>query len=409
MKEPEFNHFTLDEYLRRRAAVAESMKKAGIDALLVTTEENVRYLAGLLNQYWVVSMYDDVQVALIPADESIAPALFVGDHLGGVAKTSWIDDVRVWSQFVTGKSRSAVDLIAETLREKKLDRACIGMEVGRGTPLNMPMRSYEALRASLPHARITDCGEAVSSARRHKSPDEIAYVRRACEITCAAFKAGLESLREGMSERELSHIMAEEALGLTDEGGLTRQWTFFINAGRGRTNWFDDIPGDYRFKKGDPVFIDGGVTYRGYWCDMLRIGAIGELDRDHRRIFDANRKANVAAMGAVAPGVKISDLSRAAFNAWRQCGLQKELDEQLAADYDFLGHNVGLGIHEEPLMCSTNHEPLRPGMVFTLEGMLVDRMPLDKTRIALGIEENVLVTETGCERLTPLDNNLWIA
>ena len=409
MREPEFGHFTLGEHARRWKVVVDAMKKAGIDALLVTTEENVRYLTGLLNGYWMVNMYDDMQVALIPADASVAPVLFLPDHLGGVAKTSWIDDVRVWSQFVTGKSRSAVDIIVDALAEKKLDSGRVAMEVGGGTPLNMPMRSYEALCSRLPRVEVVDCGEVVASARQVKSAEEIVYVRRACDITCKAFKAGLESLREGMSERELSHIMAEEALRHTDEGGLTRQWTFFINAGRGRTHWFDDIPGDYRFKKGDPVFIDGGVTFRGYWCDMLRIGSIGELDRDHRRIFDANRKANIAAMEAVAPGVRISDLSRAAFEVWRQCGLQKELDEQLGADYDFMGHNIGLGIHEEPLMCSTNQAELRPGMVFTLEGMMVDRMPLDKTRIALGIEENILVTEDGYDRLTPLDNALWVA
>ena len=409
MKDPEFNHFTLDEYLRRRDVVSAAMREAGIDALLLTTENNVRYLAGLLNQYWVSCMHDDMQMALIPADETIAPALFLADHLaGGTAKTSWIDDVRVWSQFGTGKSKSAMDLLAETLAEKKLDRARIGMEVGKRTVLNMPLPHYDALARALPHAEIVDCSDVIAQSRMVKSAEEIAYIRRACEITCKAMGAGLGAVKEGMSERELSHIMAEEAIVHTDEGCLTRQWTLFVHGGRGRLNWFDGIPGDYRFQKGDPIYIDGGVTFRGYYCDIIRIASIGEPDDAHRRIFDANRKANMAVMEEMAPGVPICDLCQTLFNVWRECGCEKELDEQLGCDYDFLGHGVGLGIHEEPLLWSGNNLELRPGMNFALEGMLVDEMPLNKTKIAVGIEENVLVTDDGHEWLTPLDNEIWI-
>jgi len=314
----------------------------------------------------------------------------------------------VWSQFGTGKSKSAIDLLVETLSEKKLDRGRIGMEVGKRTVLNMPLPHYGALARALPHAEIVDCCDAIAQSRMIKSAEEIVYLRRACDITCKAFKAGLESLCEGMSEREISHIMAEEAVAHTDEGCLTRQWTIFVHGGRGRLNWFDGIPGDYRFKKGDPVYVDGGVTFRGYYCDIIRIASIGEPDAAHRRLFDANRKANLAVMDKMAPGVRISDLCQTLFQTWRDCGCEKELDEQLACDYDFLGHGVGLGIHEEPLLWSGNNLELRPGMNFALEGMLVDKMPLNKTKIAVGIEENVLVTEAGRDWLTPLDNDIWI-
>ena len=384
------------------------MEGAGISALLLTNAENVRYFSGLLSQPSVPSMYDDVRMCLIASDPSSDPVLFVGDQLGGIANTSWIDDVRVWSQWTTGEGKTPAQQLAEALHEKKLHRGRIAMEIGRSMPLAMPMATYQAFREALPHVEVVDSADIVSSIRRIKSEEELRYMRKACEITCRAFVAGLESLREGMSERELSHIMAEEALGHTDEGGISRQWVFFINGGRGRMNWFDGIPSDYRFQKGDAIMIDGGVSFRGYWCDMLRTASIGELDDDYLRIFTGNRLANIASMKSVAPGVPISELSRAAFDTWRANGLAKELEEQLTADYDFMGHGIGQAPNEEPLLCSTNRDELQAGMVFALEGMLVDRMPLDKTRIAVGIEEDVLVTENGYELLTPIVNHLWV-
>ena len=410
MREPEFNHFDLDEYRRRRAAAAARMQAAGLDALLVTTESNVRYLAGLLNQYWVANMHDDMQIALIPADDRIEPVLFLADHLaGGTGKTSWIDDVRVWSQFGTGKSSSPIQILVDTLVEKGLTSGRIGMEIGPGSVINMPLPRYAELRERLPRAELVDGGAVLAAVRARKSAAEIAYIREACRITCIAFDVGLRELRAGMSERELSHIIAEEALSHTDEGGLAGQWTIFVHGGRGRLNWFDGIPGEYRFQAGDPVFLDGGVTYRSYCSDFIRIGSIGPLDPAHQRLFDANRLANMEAIKHVGPGVRIGDLSRIAFDVWRDCGCAKELDEQLDADYDFLGHGLGLGIHEPPLLWSGNDAELEEGMVLALEGMLVDQMPLDRSRIALGIEENVLVTPDGHEVLTPLDNRVRVA
>ena len=409
MKDVEFNHFSLGEFMRRRRVLSDAMRAEGMDAVLVSTEENVRYLSGILNQYWIAGMHDDMQLALLPADEGVEPALFLADHLaGGTAKTSWIDDVRVWSQFGTGKSKTAVDLLVEALAEKGLARGRIGMEVGKGCVLNMPLPRYEALRGALEHAEIVDCAGVLARARMCKSAEELAYVRKSSEITCKAMRAGLEAVKEGMSEREMCHIMAEEALAHTDEGCLSKQWMMFVHGGKGRLNWFDGIPGEYRFKKGDPIYVDGGVTYRGYYTDIIRIASIGEPDGAHRRLFDANRKANLAVMEMMKPGVGVGELCQQLFAVWRECGCGKELAEQLGCDYDFLGHGVGLAIHEAPLLWSGSEEVLREGMVLALEGMLVDEMPLDKAKIALGIEENVAVTEEGHEWLTPLENEIWI-
>ena len=99
-----FEEFPREEYGRRMEAVRERMQELRIDALLLTTEVNVRYLAGLVDCYWVATMADDVQAVLVPADASDDPVLLLPDHLcHGAAGSSGVQDRRAWSQFSAGQ------------------------------------------------------------------------------------------------------------------------------------------------------------------------------------------------------------------------------------------------------------------------------------------------------------------
>jgi len=90
-------------------------------------------------------------------------------------------------------------------------------------------------------------------------------------------------------------------------------------------------------------------------------------------------------------------------------GFAESLRKQSEANYDFLGHGLGLTTHELPLLNSTCETVLQPGMVFAIEGNVFDTFPFTETQHALKNEENILVTEDGYECLTPLNNDLWIA
>jgi len=84
--------------------------------LLTTTELNGRYLAGIVNTYWMVTMGDDIQASLISADESVDPVLLLPDHLCyGAAKSSWVADRRAWPQFSAGRMPGPIKTIADVV------------------------------------------------------------------------------------------------------------------------------------------------------------------------------------------------------------------------------------------------------------------------------------------------------
>ena len=71
---------------------------------------------------------------------------------------------------------------------------------------------------------------------------------------------------------------------------------------------FDAPPSNYRFKKGDTVWIDGGALYKGYWCDMLRCASVGTPNEEVVRFYEVSRRGNEACMEMIKPDVKYSDL-----------------------------------------------------------------------------------------------------
>ena len=199
-----FEEFPAEEYEQRLAVVRQAMKLNRLDALLVTTEINLRYLAGLVNCYWLVTMGDDLQAALIPADESHGSVLFGPDHIcHGAAGGSWIRDKRAWPQFSTGTVPAPVKTITDTVVEKDLDGARVGIEIGPNARLGMPPAYFDQLRHALPQCHFADCEAMLSRVRSIKSPSEIACIRRACEITCEGMMAGINAVAQGVSEMEI--------------------------------------------------------------------------------------------------------------------------------------------------------------------------------------------------------------
>lgn len=404
-----FEEFSREEYDVRVARTREAMQQRGIDALLTTTELNGRYLAGIVNTYWVATMADDIQAALIPAQGD--SVLLLPDHLcHGAGRSSWIEDRRAWSQFSAGLMPGPVKMIAEAIAQKGLDKARIGMEVGRDSRLGMSLPYLGALQNALPEVEFVDCDEMMAEVRATKSEAEIACIRRACELTCEGMLAGIDAVAEGVSEHEIGQAIARRWMELTDDLSSTRPFFLFIYSSPHRCSWFDCGPSDYRLQKGDWVVIDIGYCYKGYWGDMFRTCCIGEPTAIADRFFHGNRAANLAGIDSIAPGVQAGAVAQTVVDHWKQNGFEREAHEQIVEhDYDFVGHGGGLSLHDHPLLSTQQTRKLTPGMYLMMEGMLTDKMPFGAAKACLGIEEGVLVTDTGHEVLTEMaPNHLFI-
>lgn len=128
----------------------------------------------------------------------------IAEGLEETTRTSWIDDVRLWAQYRPGSERTPLSVLAATIKSSGLDRARIAAEIGPNDRMAASAGLYEGLREQLPQVEFVSCYEVVSEVRAVKSDLEVDCIRRACEITCRGFEAGLRELRADMSEKELA-------------------------------------------------------------------------------------------------------------------------------------------------------------------------------------------------------------
>jgi Xaa-Pro aminopeptidase len=140
--------------------------------------------------------------------------------------------------------------------------------------------------------------------------------------------------------------------------------------------------------------FDFGVILAGYCSDMTRTVHVGRAQGEATRVYEAVREAQEAALERVKPGVAVGEVDRAARKLLQNSNLGKFFTHST-------GHGLGLEIHEAPRVAAGQDEPLRPGMVITIEpGVYLPG------RYGVRIEDTVVVTETGCEVLTPCSKQL---
>lgn len=410
MKQAMFPDFPLEEYQARWQRSRQAMKLAGIDALLLTNQENLRYFAGFNQGAWCCKHF--YFFMLLPCDESIPPALIFANGFQHLAKVSWVEEVHHWAwpkAFYMSHETNAIPLIAEVLRQKKLFDGVIGMELGANMHLGLGADHFDQLRHALPKARITDATDTIWTVRSIKSPGEIERLRKACEMSCIGVKAGFEKLRPGVTEREIARIMR----AVMHEQGGTETGLLCVYAGP-RLMWADSTPSDYVLQKGDVVQFDGGCLYEGYWADFKRMACIGKPRPDQRKFFDLAREGLEAALAVMKPGALSGEVFDAAFEVNNRAGYAELSRWCLENGWSAIGHSIGLNIHEHPGISAGNRLPLKANMAFAVEPFITaeGKFPFWDAREKYGLEDNVVVTQNGIDVLTSeelVTHDLWIA
>jgi Xaa-Pro aminopeptidase len=389
--------FPMAEYRRRYQRLAALMAAAGLEALILTQEEAVRYLSGYNSVVWAVGRWlPTVLVATRdPRDAVLFGSVFDGGCAAGTAWTETVGyaDMAELPALVTGH-----------LARLGVASAAVGVEYGPGSIMNVPQFiAADLLRlASDPVPR--DASPLVHALRMVKSPAEIDRVRRAVASAAAGYQAALEAAKPGMTEKELVSIIAATMYSTGSTAG-TRP--VFVNSvsGRERYSLVDTPASDRRISAGDIVFIDGGAASDGYVSDILRLIGVGPLRAEDRRYAEVAAAATATMVGAVRPGVRVSDLLRAAVADVAAAGITTPVGV-------VAGHGIGLELWERPLV-KEHADPdedvsLRPGMVLCLEPILAPPHPDGGLAGIFVIEQQVLVTGAGCEVLSAaLPARLW--
>jgi Xaa-Pro dipeptidase len=392
---PRYAVFPVSEYQDRHTRVSSLMRERGIDALLVTSKENVTYFSGIQTIEWISKHRP---MGLIVPVAPRPPVLVIPETLMAVAReTSWVEDVRGWGGVrIEGAPADPVTALERTLQDVGLERATIGFEHGYGQFLRMPKAQYDDLVSRLPDMKVVDGADAIWRTRTIKSALEAEAMRRVCAATDAAFTEGFAALREGMPESEIAGIMFARMARETGE----QPEFMMVRSGKAKYGMSNCPPFDKQVERGDLVVVDAGARYKNYVSDFMRMACIGEPTKEQRYMFEADLEAQIAGVEAVKPGVTTGEIFDACYGVLAQRGLQEH------AKISRVGHGIGLEVHEWPSVDKGSTIPLEPGMIITVEPIFSDRPNAEIGNFA--IEDIVLVTQTGHEILSKYPKQLHV-
>jgi len=349
------------------AKTRRAMDELGLDAVVATSPENVAYASGAAppSQKTVRSR---LAAAIIPAEgetEVVAVALE-----GPVVRTqSRLASIQLYQEFV----EDPIEVFADSLRRRGLDQSTVGVE-----ETHLSHADYSKLVATLPKARFVPVDELFSDLRIVKTAAEIEAIRdigaaaqRIHGDVCATFGAGA-------TEREIANFVAER---YAEEGGdgLT-----MLVVGSGPRSAAVNAPATGRvLEHGDMLRLDIIGTKAHYHSDVARTAVVGEPTEEQQQVYDLLLGVHRRCLEALRPGVLSSDVYRIYSEAMDAAGLPP---------YHFVGHGLGITLHEEPFVNELKSIPLEEGMVLCIEPLT-----LLEGRFGVQIEDEVLITSDGYE------------
>jgi Xaa-Pro aminopeptidase len=406
MKNPTYFEIPREEYDSRLAKLRTAMGRENIDAMIFLCPENIGYYSGF-RRTWIASQQE---YGLIVTKEGKKVLFIPWLNSQTVSKTSWVEDIRTWKGSKSmGLSNNVVEVINLIFKDLKLDKKMtIGAELGGSMYMNISYNDFRAVIEAFPKTSFVDASKLIWEQRKIKSDFEISIIRRLGEITTLGLKEGIEAIKPGMTERELSEIIwhrwiSEGAFDSPMQGqGLMRTGRASEGA-LGRYNCVCTRPIDFPIEKNEGVFFDGGPSYKGYMSDIQRMVFLGEPTDMLLDLVKTGENGMQSAIAILRAGTKISDIYKAAVNGMEAVNPGSRDKYPIT----FVGHSIGLNIHEKPWLIEGENSRLEEGMVISLE---VGAYDAPDYRTIPGFPEDMfLITKDGYENLTDgLSRDLWI-
>lgn len=269
-----------------------------------------------------------------------------------------------------------------------LDGRIVGVE-----PTRLRYLELRFLSKAAPVAKFINGENVVAGLRMSKDDDEIANMQAATKIAQDALLATLPMIKPGVTERAIASELVLQLLRHGSEGELP--FAPIVAGGPNSANPHA-LPTDRPLQRGDLLIIDWGASYNGYFSDLTRTFAIGELEPELRRIHAIVEAANAAGRAAGKPGQSAGDVDAAA----RSVIASQEYGEYFIHR---TGHGLGMETHEPPYMFANNPLVLAEGMTYTVEPGIY--LP---GRGGVRIEDDMVITGSGSESLSDMPRGLQI-
>ena len=242
--------------------------------------------------------------------------------------------------------------------------------------------------------QLENGSDIIASLRMIKDAEEISYLKKVGEITDAALYEVSKYVKPGMNERQVLNFIFESFAKHGADAPGAGAWGIIAKSENGAVPHYSKM--DCELKTGDSVIMDVGCTYKGYHSDVTRTLFIGEPDEERRKVYEIVREAQQAGLDMVRPGVRACDVDKAARDVVEKAGYGAQF-------FHRTGHGIGLAIHEDPYISSSNQTVLKEGMAFSVEPGIY--LP---GKFGVRIEDIVIVTADGCETVTKFPKALTV-
>ncbi|MDX8046013.1 Xaa-Pro peptidase family protein [Gracilibacillus sp. S3-1-1] len=224
----------------------------------------------------------------------------------------------------------------------------------------------------------------IEKLRLIKDEDEINIIKDACKIADDAFNHVLEYIKPGVKEIDISN---ELEFFMRKQGATESSFDTIVASGF-RSALPHGVASSKEIQSGELVTLDFGALYKGYASDITRTVAVGDISEELETIYNTVLEAQLKGVEGIKAGITGTEADALTRDHIDYKGYGKYFGHST-------GHGLGLDVHEMPRLSLKSDDVLEPGMIVTVEpGIYVPNVG------GCRIEDDILITENGNERLT---------
>ncbi len=330
-------------FARRWEKIQQQIQEKNLDAIVALSFENVFFSTGayIMTQK---HLRDRLEIAIFSKSDPIF--IVCGIEEKSVREESWIKDIRTYIEF----AQSPIKMLADIIKELRMEKGIIAIE-------KHVLSSYHYLELieALPDIELIDSQPIFDELMMIKEDYEIETLREAAIITRKAVDAALIKSRPGITEKQLADEMNSSLLEL----GMDELVFMVLGAGT-RSLFVHPTPSsEVKLQEGDIVRVDFGGLLRGYYSDLARTAVVGKPSVIQKEIYQKLADIQLEVIHYITVGRRFCDIYFFCKDLFQK--------KNLPFNMPHIGHGLGIGLHEVPIINPLNQSEVQANMVLNVE------------------------------------------